>query len=292
VRFEVFVNNKFSRLNRLSDVFGDYDGILSDIWGVVHNGVRANKSAVDALVKYRQAGGIVILITNASRTAPYIQKMLDGMGISREAYDDIVTSGDVTREIVKTYSGQEIHHVGPSKDNPVFDGLGIKKGSPEKAKTVVVTGLDDDRETPDDYKDRLANWLELGLPMICTNPDKIVEIGDEMVYCAGSLADIYQQMGGQVLQAGKPYQPIYDASFNAFKKANGSDLADKKILAIGDSVRTDAKGAANNKLDLLFITGSIHAHEIDNSDENEGANVAKLVAPSGANMIGYQDMLK
>jgi HAD superfamily hydrolase (TIGR01459 family) len=280
------------QLKNLSDISNQYDGILSDIWGVVHNGLRANRLAVDALIKYRSSGGRVILITNASRTKPYIKKMLEGMNISSDAYDDIVTSGDVTREIVAKYKGQNIHHVGPSKDNPIFDGLGVRKSLASEAKVVVVTGLNDDRETPDDYVERLNEWLALKLPMICTNPDAIVEIGDEMVYCAGSIADKYLQMGGVVLQAGKPYQPIYDASFLAFEKASRNALKEKKILAIGDSVRTDAKGAANNDLDLLFITGSIHAHEINGSFQDEKKEVVDLLAPSGANMVAYQDGLK
>ena len=286
------MNKNYYELNNLSDISDGYDGILSDIWGVLHNGIRANEQAVAALVKYRQKGGKVILITNASRTRPAIQKMLDNMNISRDAYDGIVTSGDVTKKIVASYKGQIIHHVGPEMDNAIFDNIDVTKGIAKNASCVVVTGFDDDEETPDDYDERLKFWLELKLPMICTNPDAIVEIGDKIYYCPGSIADKYEQIGGEVLQAGKPFSPIYEASFLALQKAGIDNAKQKKILAIGDSVRTDAKGAAKNSLDLLFITGSIHAKEIDENAHDRAKKIISLLAPSGVNLIGYQTILE
>ena len=286
------MTDKARQLSLLSDISDNYMGILSDVWGVVHNGIEAHKDAVEALVAYRRRGGRVVLITNASRTAPFIGHMLDEMNITREAYDAIVTSGDVTRTFVAEYADGIIHHVGPQMDDVVFAGMTVKKGTAKQAAAVVVTGLDDDSETPDDYQEALSEWLELGLPMICTNPDKIVEIGERMVWCAGALADIYEDMGGKVLMAGKPNPPIYNAAFEAFEKSAGAEIPNDKILAIGDSVRTDANGAAKANIDLLFITGSIHADEIDAFGNPDPKKIAELIAPSGARLAGFQTRLK
>lgn len=284
--------NYAGQLPRLSDISSHYQGILSDVWGVVHNGISAHPDAVDALVEYRRSGGHVVLITNAARTTPPIRQMLDDMNVPREAYDAIITSGDVTRDHVAKYKGQVIHYVGPATDHPIFDGLGVIEGSAKDAQAVVVTGLDDPAQTPDDYVERIDLWLELGLPMICANPDKVVEIGDTLVYCAGSIADIYAQRGGTVMLAGKPYEPIYQAANKALEEAVGHKVPASKILAIGDSVRTDATGAAKYGMDLLFITGSIHAEEIDAFGDTDPTAVRDLVAPSGANLVGFQSRLE
>lgn len=283
--------NPATQLSKLADVSDRYDGVLSDVWGVLHNAIVPNPSAVSALTDFRKTGGHVVLITNASRTGPEIQKMLDKMGVPREAYDAIVTSGEVTRALIAPYADGAIHHVGPATDHPIFKGLNITKRPAEEARAVVVTGMDAPDHTPDYYSDRLASWLELGLPLICANPDKIVEVGDRMVYCAGSLADVYAEMGGKVALAGKPYAPIYNASMAAIDKVAGRAVPHNRVLAIGDSVRTDATGAADAGIDFLFITGSIHADEIKASNADIQTTVSDLVKPSGVNLVGFQERL-
>ncbi|MCF6343592.1 MAG: TIGR01459 family HAD-type hydrolase [Devosiaceae bacterium] len=283
--------NSAKQITNLSDISSNYSALICDIWGVVHNGLVANEAAVVALIKHRQMGGKVILVTNASRTAPFIKKMLDNMNITQEAYDVIVTSGDVTRNHIKKYSGDIIHHVGSITDGVVFDGLNITKGNAHEAKAIVITGLDKDDDGLEKYQTRLNKWLELGLELICTNPDKVVEIGDKILYCPGAIADLYQEMGGKIIMAGKPSEVIYNAAFLEIEKITGNKINLKTILAIGDSVRTDATGAANMGIDFLFITGSIHAKEIDAFD-NVDEKIHQLVAPSKANLIGYQDKLK
>lgn len=282
---------KSGALASLSAITDNYDGILSDVWGVIHNGVEAHPPAVQALRNYRQRGGRVVLITNAARTAPVLAEMLVRFNIPRDTYDVIVSSGDVTRDLIADYSGQIIHHVGPDTDHPIFEGLDITKGPADAAKVVVVTGLDSPKHTPDDYVERLAEWRSLGLPMICANPDKVVEVGDRMVYCAGSLADIYEAQGGKVALAGKPYAPIYDAALKALNEVAGRDVALNRVLAIGDSERTDATGAANADLDFLFITGSIHAGELDAFGTADPKAIEQLIKPSGAKLIGFQPRL-
>ncbi|MEQ1902134.1 MAG: TIGR01459 family HAD-type hydrolase [Devosia sp.] len=264
-----------------------YDAILSDVWGVIHNGIAAYAGAVDALTRFRQGGGRVVLITNAPRPAGPIQEMLDQLGVGRSAYDAIVSSGDVTRSLLSSYRGQALHYVGPAFENDgLFEGLDITLGPAETARALIVTDLDDDRDTPDDYNERMNVWLERGLPMICANPDRVVEHGHHIYYCGGALADLYEARGGRIIMAGKPYLPIYDESLKAAEAAAGKGLDRSRILAIGDSVRTDAIGAANADLDFLFITGSIHAGELDAFGSPDPEAIRSLVAPSGARMRG------
>jgi len=270
----------------------NYDAILSDVWGVVHNGVAAHPRAVDALRRFRAGGGRVVLITNAPRPAAPIIAMLDDLLVPRDAYDGVVSSGDVTRALLAAYRGQTLHYVGPARENDgLFEGLDITLGPPESARAVIVTDLDNDDQTPDEYTDRITVWLKRKLPMICANPDRVVEHGDRLIYCGGALADLYEARGGMIHMAGKPYRPIYDDALKAAEAAAGRSLDRSRILAIGDSVRTDAIGAANAGLDLLFVTGSIHAGELDAFGEPDPAAVRALVAPSGARLKGFAPRL-
>ena len=279
-------------MSSLSDIAADYDAILSDVWGVLHNGIEAHPSAVAALRRYRQSGGRVVLITNAPRPSPPIIGMLDSLKVPRDAYDAIVSSGDVTRNMLANYRGQTLHYVGPPHENEgLFEGLDITLGPAETARAVIVTDLDDDDQTPDDYLDRVAVWLAHKLPMICANPDRVVEHGSQLIYCGGALADLYEARGGRIHMAGKPYRPIYDKALQEAEGAAGRPLERSRILAIGDSVRTDAIGAANAGLDLLFVTGSIHAEELDAFGSPDPAAIRELVAPSGARLKAFMPRL-
>jgi HAD superfamily hydrolase (TIGR01459 family) len=279
-------------LTGLSDIAGRYDAVLSDVWGVVHNGIAAHAGAIEALTGYRERGGRVVLITNAPRPSAPLVEMLDRLGVPRTAYDAIVSSGDVTRGMIAQYSGKVVHYVGPPGENDaLFEGLDITRGSAEEARAVVVTDLDDDDDTPEMYKQRMALWLERKLPLIAANPDRVVEHGDRLIYCGGALADLYEARGGMVRMAGKPYRPIYAEALRLAEEAAGRPLDRGSILAIGDSVRTDAIGAANFGIDLLFITGSIHAGELDAFGEPDPDAIRALVAPSGARLAGFMPRL-
>ena len=279
-------------MSSLSAIAGNYDAVLSDVWGVVHNGVAAHPSAVEALRTYRQNGGRVVLITNAPRPSPPIAEMLDRLRVPRDAYDAIVSSGDVTRAMLTPYRGQTLHYVGPKDENDgLFEGLDITLGPAEEARAVIVTDLDDDDETPDDYSERIGVWLKHKLPMICANPDRVVEHGEQLIYCGGALADLYEARGGMIKMAGKPYRPIYDEALRHAEQAAGRPVDRSRILAIGDSVRTDAIGAANAGLDLMFITGSIHAAELDAFGNPDPQAVRDLVAPSGARLKAFMARL-
>jgi len=275
-------------ISGLADLTGRYDAVLSDVWGVVHNGVAAFPPAVDALVRFRQAGGKVVFITNAPRPSAPLIDMLDRLGVTRDAYDAIVSSGDATRVMIAKYAGKTIHHVGPpTEDDALYEGLNVRRGTADEAQAVVVTDLDSDDDTPEMYRERARHWLERKLPMICANPDRVVEHGDKIIYCGGALGDLYAAMGGMVLMAGKPYRPIYEEAFRMAEAAAGKPLDKARVLAIGDSVRTDATGAAQFGLDLLFVTGSIHAAELDAFGKPDPQAILDLVAPSGARMAGF-----
>jgi len=272
----------------LADLADRYDAVLSDVWGVVHNGIAAFPTAVDALAQFRAKGGKVVFITNAPRPSPPIVAMLDELGVHRGAYDAIVSSGDATRVMIEKYRGKAIHHVGPAtEDDLLYAGLGVRRTGVDEAEAIVVTDLDTDDDTPEMYRERAKTWLARKLPMICANPDRVVEHGDKIIYCGGALGDLYAAMGGMVLMAGKPYQPIYEEAFRLAEEAAGHPLDKSRVLAIGDSVRTDATGAAQFGIDLLFVTGSIHAAELDAFGKPDPQAIADLVAPSRAHMAGF-----
>ncbi|HHY49711.1 MAG TPA: TIGR01459 family HAD-type hydrolase [Alphaproteobacteria bacterium] len=279
-------------MTSLSALAPGYDAILSDVWGVLHNGVAAHPSACEALVAFRERGGRVVLITNAPRPSPRIVTMLDRLGVPRAAYDAMVSSGDMTRGMLAEFRGRTVHYVGPPGENDsLFEGLDLTLGPAEEADAVVVTDLDTDDDTPDMYEERMALWLARNLPMICANPDRVVEHGDRLIYCGGALADLYEARGGRILMAGKPYRPIYQEALRLAEAAAGRPLDRRRVLAIGDSVRTDAIGAAGFDVDLLFITGSIHAEELDAFGKPDPAAIRALVAPSGANLAGFMPRL-
>ena len=191
---------------------GDYDVALCDVWGVVHNGVVAAPEACDALTRFRERGGTVVLITNAPRPGERVARtILDRLGVPSAAYDGIISSGDVTRALIAARAGARVFHIGPERDLPLFDGLDSPMAPLERADYVVCSGLlDDTVETPRDYEELVARMHARALPMICANPDVVVERGDKLVYCAGAIADLYAAAGGDVVYAGKPYRPIYE----------------------------------------------------------------------------------
>ena len=269
-------------LPHFSEIAPNYDVILSDVWGVVHNGVEAFPAACDALMRARARGTAVVFITNAPRPNEAVGRMLDRLHVPRETYDAMASSGDVTRAVIKARRGQSLCHIGPERDHSVFAGLDVTFETLERADYVVCTGpYDDEVEGPEDYRDRLETMLKRNLFMVCGNPDVVVERGDKLVYCAGAIADLYQTMGGEVLYAGKPYKPIYDMALDLAKKARGLDVPASRVLAIGDSVRTDLKGARTMGVDFLFITSGIHAEEVGGRDTPNVNALANVFAAAG-----------
>lgn len=262
----------------------DYDVFLCDVWGVVHNGEVSFPAACDALMRARAMGKVVVFITNAPRPGDSVIRQIDQLKVPREAYDGIVSSGDVTRDVIMQRKGQSLCHIGPPRDQPIFAGLPVKFAPLESADYVVCSGLDeDDTETPEDYRPRLDIMLKRKLFMLCGNPDLVVERGDKLVYCAGSVADLYATMGGEVLYAGKPYRPIYEMALKKAEAISGRKTEMKRVMAIGDSVRTDLKGARAFGIDMLFMAAGIHAEEFGGRD-TPNAEAMKTVFTAAGEM--------
>ncbi len=267
-------------IERFEPLARDYDVLLCDVWGVIHNGMTAFPAACDALTRFRQRGGTAILITNAPRSGDAVARILDRLGVPRDAYDAITSSGDVTRGIVASRLPQTLFHLGPERDLSIFGGLDVTFAALENADYVVCSGLfDDTTETPDNYRDTLAAMRARALFMVCANPDVVVERGDTLVYCAGALADAYAALGGEVLYCGKPHAPIYDAALAKAAASRGATMpARKRVLAIGDSVRTDLKGAAAFGLDYMFVTSGIHAGDYGSRETPDMAAINAIFA--------------
>ena len=270
-------------LRRFATLASGYDVVLCDVWGVVHNGVAATPEACDALARFRRGGGTVVLITNAPRPGEVVARLtLDRLGVPRAAYDEIISSGDVTHALIAARAGQRVFHIGPKRDLPIFEGLDAPVAPLESADYVVCSGLIDDTvETPQDYHELIERMRARALPMICANPDVVVERGDTLVYCAGAIADLYHAAGGEVIYAGKPYRPIYEQALAIAQAARGGEVEHHRVLAIGDSVRTDLKGAAAFGVDCLFVTAGIHAEELGNREEPDVAALSKIFAAAG-----------
>ena len=268
--------------DRFSALAPDYDVVLSDVWGVVHNGVAAFPEACDALTRFREQGGTVVLITNAPRPNGVVASQVEQFGAPRSIYDAIVSSGDVTRSEIESRPGQSILHIGPKRDLAIFEGLDVRFAPVESADYVICSGLfHEDTETPEDYRPLLDKMHARELFMVCGNPDVVVERGETLLYCAGAIADLYAKSGGDVLYAGKPYAPIYDLALKLAQGIRNKPVDKKRVLAIGDSVRTDFTGAATYGIDCLFVTAGIHSAEFGGREDPDPDAVERVLIAAG-----------
>jgi HAD superfamily hydrolase (TIGR01459 family) len=273
--------------DHFSSLAPHYDAVLSDVWGVIHNGVASFPPACDALARFREMGGSVVLISNAPRPGDQVIRLLDHLHVPRSTYDGIMTSGDVTRAMVAKRAGERVFLIGPERDHTIFSGLDAPFSGAEDASYVVCTGLfDDEVETPEDYADLLRQLRRRNLFMVCANPDIVVERGDRLVHCAGALADAYVELGGEVYYAGKPHRPLYDLALAETARARAAraleaDVPLGRVLAIGDSVRTDVKGAHDLGVDCLFVTAGIHAEELGHRDDPDLDALAEMFTAAG-----------
>jgi HAD superfamily hydrolase (TIGR01459 family) len=264
-------------VERLRDLVGGVEVILSDIWGVVHNGLEAFPEACEALHTYRQQGGTVILITNAPRPADSVQRQLRKLGVADDTYDAIVSSGDLTRHFVANHPGKKMFWLGPERDSSIHRGLDAVLAPLEQADYIVCTGLfDDETESAEDYRAMMLQAREHKLPLICANPDIVVERGDRLIYCAGAIAELYRELGGEVIFYGKPHRPIYERAMALAAERRGEPTSLDRVLAIGDSVRTDLTGALGFGIDCLFLTRGIHSEEFQGIDQLDPASVKEL----------------
>jgi HAD superfamily hydrolase (TIGR01459 family) len=262
---------------RLRDLVGGVDVLLSDIWGVVHNGLVAFPEACEALQNFRGKGGTVILITNAPRPADSVQRQLRKLDVADETYDAIVSSGDLTRNFVAGHPGQKMFWIGPERDSSIYRGLDAGLVPLEQADYIVCTGLfDDETESAENYRPMLLKARERQLTLVCANPDIVVERGDRLIYCAGAVAELYLELGGEVIFYGKPHRPIYERAIALAAERRGQAIPLGRVLAIGDSVRTDLTGAHGFGIDCLFVTRGIHSEEFEGIDELDPASVKEL----------------
>ncbi|HSZ74116.1 MAG TPA: TIGR01459 family HAD-type hydrolase [Rhizomicrobium sp.] len=248
----------------LSEIASDYDALICDVWGVLHDGKEPRLEAAHALSHFRRAHGPVVLLSNAPRPVADIEAQFTYIGVPLDCYDAIVTSGVATREeLARRASGEKLAmlHIGPERDRGVFEGLNIECVEVAHSELALCTGLwDDDTETPDDYEELLATLKARDLTMLCANPDIVVQRGGALVYCAGALAKAYEELGGEVVYYGKPHRPIYDMTLATAHRIAGRAI--KRPLAIGDGMDTDIKGANHAGIDALFIADGVHAAQM------------------------------
>jgi HAD superfamily hydrolase (TIGR01459 family) len=276
-------------LRSIAPLAGTADAWISDVWGVLHDGAHPHPAASEACVKFRAGGGTIVLVSNAPSTGEEVSAHLDSMGVPRTAYDAIVTSGDVTRVLISRWAGQPVHHLGPDRYLGTFAGLDVAFAPIDKAAVVVCTGLiEDEQETPDDYRDLLAAMRARRQPMICVNPDIVVERGDRLIYCAGALAAAYETLGGEVAYAGKPHPPIYARARELITAVRGTSVEISRILAIGDGIKTDIAGAAAAGLRAVFIASALH---VDGQESLDEAMLARLFAGHPAPPIAALEAL-
>lgn len=269
-------------ISGLSDIAGEYDALVCDVWGVLHNGKEPFLAAADALRKFRAERGPVVLLSNAPRLVPTLMKQFETIGVPLDCFDAVVTSGVAARDDLLWRTRDKtlpMLHLGPGRDCDVFEGLNVAEVEADQAEIVLCTGLyHDDHETPDDYAELLAKLKEKELTMLCANPDQVVQRGGQLVYCAGALARAYEKIEGEVVYFGKPYPAIYDLALETMRRATRRTITG--VLAVGDAMETDLKGANAMGFDALFIAHGIHAAELG---EMTTETLAQLFEKTGVN---------
>jgi HAD superfamily hydrolase (TIGR01459 family) len=257
-----------SLISGLSGIISSYDAILCDVWGVIHNGRESFAAACDALSRAQSEAGVpVVLVSNAPRPSRDVVPQLHALMVPDHAWAGFVTSGDATVAELRRRAPGPVWTIGPERDEPLYGGLDLIRADVHAASFISVTGLFDDvTETPEDYREALTIAAARDLPLVCANPDRVVQRGDKMIYCAGALADLYETLGGKAVMAGKPYSPIYELALAEVAKLLDRPADRRRILAIGDGLITDVAGAQGQAIDCLFVTDGIHAGDVRDAD--------------------------
>jgi HAD superfamily hydrolase (TIGR01459 family) len=249
-------------IDGLRDIAGGYEVLLCDIWGVIHNGRESFPIACAALARWRVDCGPVVLISNSPRPYPGVVEQLAALRVPRETWSSVVTSGDATRTLLAERAPGPAWRIGPDRDDPLYEGLGLAFADVETARFIACSGPDDDEvETPEDYRGRLGRAAARGLEMVCANPDRVVQRGERLIYCGGALAEFYETLGGSAIMAGKPHAPIYGLALDQADRTLGRAHDKARVLAIGDGLATDIAGAQARGLDRLFVANGIHGEE-------------------------------
>lgn len=235
-----------------------YDAIFCDVWGVIHNGRVSFPAAAAALQRMRRAGKTVVLLTNVPKPRGPIPGQLDRLAFPRDAYDVIVTSGDSIRAELAARAPGPMYKIGPAQDAVLWEGLGLARAELDQARFIGISGLNRDEETPEDYADILRQARRRDLELLCANPDIVVRVGNDLIWCAGAIARDYAALGGRVVMAGKPYAPIYELAYREVAALRGGAVDKARILCIGDGVGTDIAGANGQGLDCVLIASGMH----------------------------------
>lgn len=255
-------------ITHLSEISDRYDALLVDLWGCVHNGITPFDEAVSALQTYRQRGGAVVLVTNAPRSRYEVEKQLTRIGVPNDAWDTIATSGDSARSAMfRGVVGRAVYHIGTDEDLSFFEPLRLIENPVEitqvpldQAEGIICTGPFDAQADPSVLRPELLLAKTRGMKLLCANPDIVVDRGETREWCAGAIAALYTEMGGESLYFGKPHPPIYDLARRRLAEI-GRDVAPAGLLAIGDGPHTDVDGAMGEDIDSLFISGGLAAAE-------------------------------
>jgi HAD superfamily hydrolase (TIGR01459 family) len=280
-------------LAHAAEVLADYDVMFCDVWGVLHDGHRAFGAVCDALLKFRARGGTVVLVSNAPVPGTQVAAMLDSRAVPREAYDAIVASGEIALRHIAERGYARLYCIGPGeRDAATFSRLTAKRVDIQDAEAILCTGLNDDRsETADDYRPVLEQARARDLPFVCANPDLVVDVGGTQLVCAGAIADLYERMDGQVFWAGKPHANAYEAARAAAEQVRGAPVPLDRIIAVGDSLRTDLKGAEAFGIAAIFVASGIHREETMGSKSLSAEKLARLFAPPAPPAIAVMDRL-
>ena len=270
-------------LTNAGPLLSRYDAIFCDVWGVVHNGRRAYTEAGAALARFRAEGGTVILVSNAPIPASGVEQVLEKTGVRRDAWDAIVSSGDIALRHIADKGYRRMHWVGPSeRDYELYVRLPAPQVALAEAEAIVCTGLKDDRnETVEDYRGLIEEGVALRLPFVCANPDLVVDVGRLRLVCAGSLAAEYERLGGDVFWAGKPHPAAYNTALGRVGELRGRAPDLTRILGIGDAVRTDLAAAQGLGVDGLFVAAGIHNDAVMADGVIDAGKLAALFAPAG-----------
>ncbi len=265
-------------LASVDEIADGYDAVFCDVWGVIHNGRQVFPGAAAALQRLRRAGKLVVLLTNVPKPRGSIPGQLDRLGLPRDCWDAIVTSGDAIRNELAARAPGPMYKIGPPHDRSLWEGLGLEFSALEDAQFFGISGLDDDRETPEDYSEKLGQARRRDLELLCANPDIVVRVGDQLIWCAGAIARDYAALGGRVVMAGKPHQPIYELARHELATLGVAG----KALCIGDGIATDVKGANAQGLDCLFIASGLHGKALWSGGALDAAKVEAALAAEGA----------
>lgn len=271
-----------------------YDVVFCDVWGVIHDGHTAYAAAGEALARFRGGGGTVVLVSNAPFPSERVVAVIDGKGVRRDAWDAIISSGDIALRHVAEMGYARSHCIGPEpRDRALFERLPGRRTDLAEADVIVCSGLVHDRtETAEAYRGVLEAALTRELPFVCANPDLMVDVGPDRLPCAGAIAALYEEMGGRVYWAGKPHASAYQAAILKAEELRGATVAPQRVLAIGDAIRTDLAAAQGAGMDALFIAAGLHRHETMEADDVIPEKLAQLFRPGTPPAIAAMPYLK